>query len=444
MVDSTLIEKGTLVTLGENNRIIKNGSVLIEGNKIKDFGKNQEIKEKHDYNRQIDASGKIIMPGLINAHHHLYSTFVRGISLPGKSPKDFLEILEKLWWKLDKNLTEEGIYYSAVVSLIESVKNGTTTVIDHHESQSCQKGALDEIAKAVEKVGLRGSLCLGTSDRYGKGTEGLEENNRFLSKLNSENSEILRGMVGLHASFTVKNETLEKSVEIAKEHGVGIHFHCAEGKVDQEKNIEKYGKRVVERLNNHGVLGEKSIAVHGVHLDGKELELLKESDTNLVHNPESNMNNAVGYSDVPKMLKMGIRVGLGTDGMSSNMLSQTRCAALLHPHEKKNPQVGFSEASEILLENNPKIVRKTTGWSIGKIAKDSLADIILLDYNPPTPFNEKSFLGHLIYGLVYQPVDTTICNGKILMKNKKLVSLDEKSLGEKSSEIAAQIWEEIK
>lgn len=443
MTETTLVGNGTLITLGEENRVIKNGAVLIEGNVIKDLGGTAELKEKYKFDQFIDATGKVIMPGLICTHHHLYSTFARGMAIPGEPAKNFTEILEKLWWKLDNALTKEDIYYSSLVPLVECVRNGTTTIIDHHESQSYQKGSLDEIAKAVEKVGIRASLCLGTSDRYGKGEEGLEENERFLSLLASRPSQLVKGMVGLHATFTVNNDTLDKSVQLAKKHGVGVHVHCAEDKVDEDESLKKYNMRVVERLDSHGALGEKSIAVHCVHVDEKEMDILKATGTNVVHNPESNMNNAVGCADVLGMMGKGIVVGLGTDGMSSDMLSQMRCAYLIHRHAKKDPRVAFLEAPTMLLKNNPKIVSRVAGWRVGEIAEGALADIILVDYLPPTSLNENNFLGHLIFGLVDATVDTTICNGKILMGDKKLVNLDEKSITERASQLASELWDRL-
>jgi putative selenium metabolism protein SsnA len=365
------------------------------------------------------------------------------MSIPGEPAKNFVEILEKLWWKLDNLLTKEDIYYSSLIPLIECVRNGTTTIIDHHESQSYQKGSLDEIAKAVKKVGIRASLCLGTSDRYGRGKEGLEENKRFLFLLNSQPSELLKGMVGLHATFTVNDNTLDESVKLARKHGLGIHVHCAEDKADQDENLKKYDMRVIERLNSYGALGEKSIAAHCVHVDEKEMDILKATRTNVVHNPESNMNNAVGCADVLGMMKKGINVGLGTDGMSSDMLAQMRCAYLLQRHEKKDPRVAFLEAPTMLLNNNPKIMEKVAGWRVGEIAEGALADIVLIDYFPPTELNENNFLGHLIFGLVDATVDTTICNGKILMEGKKLVDLDEKSIVQKSSQLASELWKRL-
>ena len=445
-----LIEKGTVVTLGKENKIIEDGAVYIEGNTIKEVGKTTEISAKRKMQNAkckiIDAKGKVVMPGLINTHHHLYSTLARGMAIPGEPAKNFVEILEKLWWPLDKTLNKEDIYYSALIPLIECVRNGTTTIIDHHESQTYQAGSLDELEKAAGEIGIRSCLCLGISDRYNKGKEGLEESERFLKRLQDPGSRIqdhlTSAMVGLHASFTVNDDTLEKAVELAKKYDVGIHVHCAEDKADEEDSVKKYGKRVVERFKDKGALGVKSILVHGVHLDEKEMDILVETKTNLVHNPESNMNNAVGWADVLKMLEKGINVGLGTDGMSSDMLSQMRCAYLIARNERKDPRVAFMEAPKMLLENNPKIVSQVTPFGkLGEISAGSLADVVLIDYLPPTSLDENNFLGHLIFGLVDATVDTTIVNGRVLMENKRLVDIDEGKITVKSRELAQKLWQ---
>ena len=448
----TLLCNGTVITPSE---VIENGGVLFEDGLIKDVGKTDDVRAKvfkmsgdKIQLKIIDAKKKIILPGFINAHHHLYSTFARGMYIPGTPAKNFVEILEKLWWKLDRVLTAEDIYYSSLIPLIECVKNGTTTIIDHHESQEFQVGSLDEIQKAVEKIGLRACLCLGSSDRYKKGKEGLEENDRFLSSLVSRPLSLVTGMVGIHAAFTVNNDTLEKSVAIAKKYNVGMHIHCAEDLADENDSVKKYKMRIVERLKKFGALGEKTMLIHCIHIDEKEMNIMKDTKTNAVHNPESNMNNAVGCADVLTMMKKGITVGLGTDGMSSDMLSQMRCAYLIHRHNKKDPRVAFCEAPEMLLQNNSKIAEKIfgkkTGAPVGKIEVGAPADLIVLDYTPPTPLSKDNFLGHLIFGMVDATVDTTICNGKTLMKDKKLEGINEEQICQKSREVSAKFWERIK
>ena len=442
MVD-LLIENGIVVTMDNQHRILNRGTVAVEDGNIVGVEKANRVLRKDKSEKKIDANGKIVMPGLICAHHHLYSTFARGMTVPGEPATNFTEILERLWWKLDKALTQEDIYHSSLIQLVECVRNGTTTVVDHHESQSCQRGSLDEIARAVKRVGIRASLCLGTSDRYGKGKEGLEENERFLSHLRSQPSHLLKGMVGLHAPFTVNDETLDNSVKLAKRYDVGIHVHCAEDTWDQMESLKKHNMRVIERLNSHEALGKKSIAAHCVHVNEKEMSILKATETNVAHNPESNMNNAVGCAEVLTMMKKGINVGLGTDGMSSDMLAQMRCAYLLQRHAQRNPQVAFVEAPTMLLNNNPKIIENVTGWKLGKIEAGASADIILVDYNPPTILNEKNFLSHLIFGLVDATVDTTMCNGRTIMENKRMLDLDERVVADKASKLASKLWERL-
>ncbi|MBN2406866.1 MAG: putative aminohydrolase SsnA [Elusimicrobia bacterium] len=436
---TTIIEGGTVVTLGKKNRVISPGAVVIEGGSIKDVGPLEEFRVKYKSADVLDARGKIIMPSFVNVHHHLYSTFARGMSVPGTPARNFTEILEKLWWKLDKALFREAIYYSALIPLMECARKGVTAIIDHHESQSYQIGSLDEIKRAVDEMGMKAVLCLGTSDRYDLGIRGIEENERFLRK----ESDNVRGMVGLHASFTVGDDTLKKSVKLAEEFNVGIHVHCAEDGEDQAKTMKNHSKSVVRRLKDAGALGPKSLLVHCIHIDEGEMDIIRDTGTSVAHNPESNMNNAVGYSRVLDMIGKGIDVGIGTDGMSSDMLSQMRCAFLMARHERKDPTVGFMEIPDMLIGSNPRVLAKITGWDIGELSAGNPADIITVDYDPATPLNEDNFIGHLLFGMVSANVDTTICNGKAVMRHKKITCMEESEIASKARETAVKVWEKI-
>ncbi|MBU4484123.1 amidohydrolase family protein, partial [bacterium] len=300
-----LVKNGTVVC---PDRIIADGAVYIENGIIADIGEKSTFEKKYK-DDHVDACGGLIMPGLINTHMHFYSTFARGMSLDGKSATNFVEILEKLWWRLDKKLTEEDIYYSALIPLIESVKCGTTTIIDHHASPFAVEGSLELLAKAVEEIGLRASLCYEISDRDGKeiADSGIAENVRFIKE--HKGSDVLSGLMGLHASFTISDETLEKAVSEASSLNVGCHVHVAEDKADLDDSKSKYEMGVVERLNSRGVLGPNTIAGHCIHISDKEIDLLADTKTNVVHNPESNMNNAVGCARVIDMFKKNVLVG---------------------------------------------------------------------------------------------------------------------------------------
>jgi putative selenium metabolism protein SsnA len=438
---TTRFENGIVVTLGSKNHVIWNGSVVTEGETIAGVGQAAEMQMKFPNAEVVDCAGKVVLPGFICAHHHFYSTMARGMSIPGEPASNFVEILERLWWKVDRALAEEDITLSAQIPLIECIRNGTTTVIDHHASPGMRDGSLDLIEDAVRQAGIRASLCYEVSDRNIVGG-GIEENERFIKKTGKGDGQIA-AMMGLHASFTLSDQTLEKCVGIARDAGVGCHVHVAEDLADREDALQKYGMPTVHRLDKMGASGAKSLFIHCVHIDESEMDLIAATNTAVVHNPESNMNNAVGVTPLLKLLKRNILVGLGSDGMSSDMLAQMRCAYLLHRLANSDPRVAFLEAPKLLLENNPEIAERQFGIRLGELAEGRPADMAILDYRPPTVLSEANFLGHLIFGLVDATVDTTVCRGQILMQNKKILSMDEERIAARSRELAPEMWQRL-
>ncbi|HUH95778.1 MAG TPA: putative aminohydrolase SsnA [Anaerolineales bacterium] len=438
---TTRFENGIVATLGKENKVLSNGCVVIDGEQVVAVGDSALLKKRYPQAQAVDCRGQVVMPGFICAHHHFYSTMARGMAIPGEPAANFVEILERLWWKLDRALDDEDITLSAQIPLIECIRNGTTTVIDHHASPAMREGSLDLIESAVRQAGIRASLCYEVSDRNVAGG-GIKENERFIKKVGKGDGQIA-AMMGLHASFTLSDETLEKCVGIAQDAGVGCHVHVAEDAADRADSLQKYGVPTVNRLHKMGVSGEKSLFIHCVHIDEPEMDILAATKTAVVHNPESNMNNAVGVTRVLDLLKKGVPVGLGTDGMSSDMLAQMRCAYLLHRLANRDPRVAFVEAPQMLLQNNAEICERQFGLKLGEIAEGRPADLAIIDYQPPTPLNEANFLGHLIFGLVDATVDTTVCKGRILMKNKKILVLDEERIAARSRELAPKMWKRL-
>ncbi len=434
-------ENGIVATLGSENQVLWNSTVVTNGENVAAIGGAGEMAKRYPDAEIVDCAGKIILPGFICTHHHFYSTMARGMAPPGEPASNFVEVLERLWWKLDYALHEEDILLSAQIPLIECIRNGTTTVIDHHASPSHRDGSLDLIENAVREAGLRASLCYEVSDRNMPGA-GIAENERFIKKIGHGDGQIA-AMMGIHASFTVSDETVEKCVGIANDAGVGCHIHVAEDLADREDSLAKYGVPTVNRLHNLGLSGKHSIFVHCVHIDESEMDILADTNTIVVHNPESNMNNAVGVTKVLEMLDKGILVGLGTDGMASDMLSQMRVAYLLHRLDNLDPRVAFMEAPQLLLQNNVDIAERQFGLRLGEIAVGRPADLAIMDYHPPTPLSETNFLGHFIFGLTDATVDTTVCRGEILMKNKEILSLDEERLAARSRELAPEMWKRL-
>jgi putative selenium metabolism protein SsnA len=434
-------ENGIAVSLGEKNRVHWNATVVTDNESIVAVGDSSDMKRRFPQAESVDCSGKMILPGFICTHHHFYSTMARGMSIPGEPAANFVQILERLWWKVDRALDEKDILLSAQLPLIDCIRNGTTTVIDHHASPSFRDGSLDLIENAVRSAGIRASLCYEVSDRNIP-AGGVAENERFIKKVGKGDGQIA-AMMGLHASFTLSDATLEQCVAIARDTGVGCHIHVAEDAADRQDSLSKYNLATINRLDKLGLTGENSIFVHCVHIDDAEMEILASTKTAVVHNPESNMNNAVGVTPLLKLLQKGVLVGLGTDGMGSDMLVQMRCAYLLHRLANHDPRVAFLEAPQLLLQNNAKIAQRQFGLPLGEITEGHPADLAILDYQPPTPLDETNFLGHLIFGLVDATVDTTVCRGRILMRNKKILSLDEEQLAAHSRELAPQMWKRL-
>lgn len=440
MKTSLLIKNGIIITLGDKNQVLYDHAILIKNGIITQVAPTEKVKAPGA--QTIDASGKVIMPGFINTHSHFYSTLVRGLG-KAKPSKNFQEVLENLWWRLDKKLSLGDTYYSALLMLIAAIKKGTTTIIDHHASPGALSGSLQEIAKAVRETGLRASLCYELSDRDGKDVAqaGLDENEAFIKYCQSQNDDQLKAMFGLHASFTLSEQTLEKASEIGNRLNSGFHVHVAEAESDQTSTFGKTGMRVVERFLKHNILGPNTIAAHCIHITDKEMDILADTDTIVVHNPQSNMNNAVGIANIIKMSEKGILVGLGTDAMTINMLEEVRVALWAQHLLHNNPSVGFMEAVNTLFKNNRKIANRFWNINLGEIRENAAADIVLIDYESPTPLDENTVWGHLIFGISQASVDTTIANGEILMQNKKLLlDIDEKEINAKAREITKELW----
>jgi putative selenium metabolism protein SsnA len=441
-----LILGGNILTFDPEAPFIKGGAILIQGDQIAEIGPASELVKRYPGEKLVDTRDKLIMPGLICAHTHFYGAFARGMAIPGEPPRNFPQILERLWWRLDKALSYEDIRYSALVCLVDAIKHGTTTLLDHHASQGAIDGSLDVIAEAVEQAGLRACLCYEVTDRDGKERmeAGIRENERFIRK-SQEKGGLVRATFGLHASLTLSDETLERCASSAQSLGTGFHIHVAEDKADVDDSLRRSGLRVVERLHRFGILGPRTIAAHCVHINEREMEILKETQTRVVHNPRSNMNNAVGTAPVVEMLKKGIEVGLGNDGFSNNMFVEMHTAYLVHRLAKLDPQaLGADLILKMAFPHNA----ATAGlfWPekpLGTIKAGAWADIVILNYYPTTPLTPENYPWHVIFGIDGTGVDTVIVGGKILMERGKVLTLDEEEITARSQELALKLWRRL-
>ncbi|MBI5649872.1 MAG: putative aminohydrolase SsnA [Chloroflexi bacterium] len=444
-----LITNGTVITLGAENRIIENGAVYIKGDKIADIGTTNKLITKYPREARLDARGKIVMPGSVVGHTHFYGAFARGMAIPGSAPKTFPQILDQLWWKIDRALTLDDCKLSALVCLVDAIRSGTTTLIDHHASPNAIDGSLDAIGDAVIEAGVRASLCYEVTDRNGAAgaKAGIRENVRFIKKIRDSQSAVrnyLGASFGLHASFTVSDKTLEQSLAAAEGLNTGFHVHVGEDISDEDDALSQYGMRVVDRLHARGILGSKSIAVHCVNADIGEIELLRQTKTNVAHNPRSNMNNAVGVADILGMLRRGVNVGLGNDGFSNNHFQEMKFAYLLHKHTRRDPRVmGADQVLQMAYAHNANIARIFWKPRVGELSVGAFADIILLDYVPFTPLTAGNFPWQLIFGMDSAHVTHTLCAGKLLMKDRELLTLDEEAIAAQAQQAVKQVWKRV-
>ncbi len=440
------IGNGTLITRNSKDPLLLHGAVIIDQDSIVAYGKESEMKSQwneSDY-EYIDAHGGLIMPAFINMHEHIYSAFARGLSLRGYDPKGFLDILDGMWWTIDRNLDFDSTYHSAMVTYIDCIKNGVTTIFDHHASFGQIEGSLSEIERAARKTGVRSCLCYEISDRDGeeKRKASIRENFDFIKHIKEQTDDLIAAMIGMHASFTLSDRTLYECASL-KPDDVGYHIHVAEGIEDLHDCLHKHHRRIIDRLMDFDMLGEKTMTAHCIYINQHEMELLKETDTMVVHNPESNMGNACGCPPTMDIYHHGILTGLGTDGYTHDMMESYKVANILHKHHLCDSQAAWSEVPDMLFRQNALMANRYFKKKLGVIEEGSSADVIIADYQPITPMDASNINSHLLFGINGKSIVTTISSGKVLMKDRILTGIDEEKELADARQSAAALWKRI-
>jgi len=436
MSETVLLGNGVVVagfssSCAVQPQMIAGGAVVWRGERILAVGLETELRRAYPGARFLDARGGLILPGLINLHHHFYSALASGLD-PGAPLTNFAEILDRLWWRLDRALDPESVRLSAQLSVADCIRWGCTTVFDHHSSPGCLAGSLDVIADVVDTCGLSAVLCYEVTDRNGhdQARAGIEENLRFIQQHSSHAR--VRGVVGLHASFTLRDSTLAEVAE-RRPPRAGCHIHAAEAPLDVEESRRASGLGPVERLERFGLLDELCLLAHGIHLDSTEYTNIAKHGAVLVHNPESNEHNRVGQLDAANAARLGCEIGLGTDGMSSAMLRALRSAFLAHRARHADSASG---AIPELLFNNVKVARRFFDEPLlGELAPGAPADVIVVDAQPPTPVGPENLMSHLIFGASESPVRHTIARGRVLLEDFSHRTVDPAELAARAREL---------
>ncbi len=408
--------------------------IAIENGKILKTGKDLAISYPNA--TVIPMDGKLVMPGMVCAHNHFYSALARGITADIAPSPDFLSILKNLWWRLDKAIDREILQSSAIVGALEAVKAGTTTVIDHHASPNFIRGSLDVIREAFEKVGLRGILCYETTDRNGEAgmTDGIAENTEFASQIDrNDEKRLVEAAIGGHAPFTLNDTALTMVKKAIEETGRGIHVHVSEDGHDAAFSRQHYGEDPLIRLQRFGLLNEKALIVHGVHLGESEIALLNENDSFLIHNPRSNMNNNVGYMKNIQKVK---NLAMGTDGIGGDMFEEFKFTYFKHRDAGGD---WWPDSIAKMLQNGNRILERYFGGDFGVIQPGCRADLTILDYDAPTPLTAENVAGHIAFGMGSRDVNSVVVNGKFIYRNREF-PFDSDRIYATARKAAEKLW----
>jgi putative selenium metabolism protein SsnA len=420
---------GTVVTSIDPPRLAS-ADLLVEGTRIAGVGPGLAS----DGAPRLDCSGCLIVPGNVCAHTHLYSALARGMPYRLPPPANFVQILQRVWWRLDRALDEESIRASALVAGIEALLAGTTTVVDHHASPFAIDGSLDVVADALEEVGIRSSVCYEVSDRDGpeRAAAGIDENRRFLR---TNVRPLVRGMVGAHASFTLSDDTLAGCVEIAREAGAGIHVHVAEDLADQADSQARFAKPVVDRLAEAGAVTHLALLAHCVHVHPSEIGRILDLEPTVAHNARSNMHNAVGRAPVEAL---GDRVALGTDGIGTDMFAESQ-AAFWRARED-----GIGEAASATLRRQAQGAafagRAFDEPALGRIESGAPADLVVLDYQPPAPLTAEGLAGHWLFALGSRHVRDVLVAGEVVVRDRRTTRVDQEKVAADAAGAAERLW----
>jgi putative selenium metabolism protein SsnA len=427
----TLVLSGGDVVTTLDPPSLTRADVVIDDGRIRAIGMSPP-----DRGERIDATGCIVIPGNVCAHHHLYSELARGMPYRLDPPRNFLQILQRVWWRLDRALDAEGVSLSARSGGADALLAGTTTVFDHHASPNAIEDSLESVASAAEELGLRSVLCYEVTDRDGpeRAAAGIEEHRRF----GTTPRPLARTMVGAHASFTLSDDSLAACVALADELDTGIHIHVAEDIADELDSGKRFGRRVVERLADAGALSGRSLLAHCVHVDEREATLIHEAGAWVAHNVRSNMANRVGRAPVAGL---GTRLVLGTDGVDGDMFAEARSAYFRA--READASVG-PEWALSRMAASARLAGAVFGEPLlGRIEQGAPADVVVMAYDPPTPMTNENLAGHFVYGMRGAHVRDVLVNGEIVVREGHLAKVVEAELRARCREYAERLWRRL-
>jgi len=424
--------------------IMEGVDVVIEDDRITAVGR--DAGSRFSCDKVIEGRNRILIPGNVCSHHHYYSGLARGMLISAGPQTDFIQILKEWWWRLDRGLDEEACYYSSLICSLDAIAAGTTSCIDHHASPNYIKGSLSTIARGMEEVGIRGATCYEVTDRNGgmrEVEEGVEENIRFAEEVDARKRSgervLCEAMIGGHAPFTIPDAGLDLMRDAVRSTGRGMHLHCAEDKYDVIHSHHIYGKDIMKRLEEHELLSDRTLIVHGLYLNDDEIRTINQYKCFFAHNGRSNMNNGVGYlrriTDVDKLV-------IGTDGCGGNMFEELKISFFKH----KDEHLPFWPADYVTaLNRGNRLVESCfgDGRRFGRIEEGYVADLVLLNYHNPTPLKKENAAGHFVWGMASGNVDTVLVDGRVVMEEREFPGIDVDRIYSEAARVAQRVWNTV-
>lgn len=382
-----------------------------------------EVGAELDGPHRVDLRGKWLMPGLVCAHHHLYSALATGMPLKAETPRSFKHMLELVWWRLDAALDLDAINVSALVGGVAALRAGVTTIVDHHASPNAIEGSLEAIDGALNQLGLRRVLCYEVTDRGGpeRARAGLKAHEKLLA----EQNQMRAVMIGAHACFTLSDETLIDCAQLAKDAGVGLHIHAAEAVDDPAP---------VVRLDRLGALLPGSILAHGVHLDDDEVRMARDAGAWITHQPRSNQNNGLGYA---RPQRFGTSAALGTDGIGSDMLAELQAG--WYRGQEDHAGISPHRWKDILFTGN-RLAGEKLGVELGRLVVGGAADLVVLDPVPGPPLTDENLGAALIYRFASSMVRDVMVNGVWALRDRMPAGVDANELDVYAQATAQAVW----
>lgn len=435
-MDKYIISNASLLTLGQKSEFIRNGAVYVGGGTILDFGKEKDILVKYPQAPSVDAGGKLVMPGFIDAHNHLYGGFFQNLPVSSVSYKDFMD---KYWWKLTSKLSSDGIYYSAIKGIVKAIKSGVTTIFNMHSSPACSEDSLYDIAEAFEELSMRGVLAYEITNRTSDDeAEKLFQNNSEFIKEYSSNP-LVSGTLGLYNVNEASDTLLKKMSGYIHKSGCGLMLHVLETDSDDELSLDKYKKYTMDRLDEHNLLNSKTLLASPNYIDDYEADILLKTEANVVVTPSSAYYKGLELPPLDLYLSKNIPLAFGSDGIFSSIAGEAEFANRIYRQQAKSFTKATKEFTDIITLKSAQIANKFVTRPVGEIKLGSAADLIIVDYVPETDINKDNLYTHLMFGITPTRVESTIVNGNFVMKDFKLVGIDEEDLNDKYQEFIKEL-----